>query len=209
MKVSAVLVVFPAVVLGFARPPRCLGRTFLLPDHCVSGFSPLPRSKTKDQCLTRRFGAVEDVRDLLRDVRVYFRAWLLPVLSDELFEMVTPDYASIGDSLLSGLCCPPTQFELFNTETGCSVPCLLVSNLSATPKALVLSFIQALWYRQRHTHHYIVASPSRVTTRHCSRLLLLSLADVDLADEVIRYYGNGVRLWFVSCHSMGRVLSKS
>jgi hypothetical protein len=37
--------------------------------------------------------------------------------------------------------------------------------------------------------------------------VLLSMADVDLADEVIRYYGDAVRRWTVSGHSMGGVVA--
>lgn len=173
----------------------------------VSGFSPLPESfrtlSLEDQCLTRRYDAVKDVKDLLRDARAYARDWLPPIYPDEFYEMVKPDFDAIGDDLQSSDAIQVVQkknwlqrsvfigFEPLDNPKGVGFvfyPGALVRAESYAPMCRRLA---------EQGYHAVLLTPP----------MLLSLYDVDAADAAIQYYGDDVSAWAVSGHSMGGVVA--
>ena len=188
MKGIAVLVVtLPTFVLGFSPLPRALDRTF----------------SVQDQILTRRFDAVKDVKGVLKDLGVYAREWLPDLYPDEYYEAVKPDFDAVADSLESS-----DTVKVVYHKNWLQRPIFIGFEPIKNPKGAGLVFYPGALVRAEayapmcrrlaeQGYHAVLLKPP----------MLLSLTDVDVADEAIRYYGDAVNAWAVSGHSMGGVVA--
>lgn len=144
------------------------------------------------------------MRDYVRDFRAICRTWLLPIFPDKFVEMVDVDYESIGDSLESS-----DKVRVFQELTPlCRSMFIGFEPRIPKPKGIGFvfypgAFVKAEAYAPMCRHLADLGYHAAL----CTPPALLSLYDVDLADEVIRYFGDDVSLWTVSGHSMGGVVA--